>query len=102
MAIVPEILWSPVVNYYYSVLFGNPSRRFFRVNYFTENVDPWSWLILFQLAGVILLLGYVIMSRKSFERKNFYLYLVLSVIFALILFVAHSLVNFSQHIKISI
>lgn len=71
MFILPELLWSPVGNFWYESSQKTnhvvPLRNNFLVE--TGNINIWSNIMLFQFFGLIGLCIYLIFIRKNFTKK---------------------------------
>ena len=97
MFVVPEILWSPVVNFIYSIFAPqvNNSIQTWRANFLTNSSDSTNFLIVvfIQLIGLI---GTLLVLRKINTNRWFkiLLYLIISIFFIItgfVFYVAFSL-----------
>lgn len=102
MFIVPEVLWSPVLNYIYVWNQNGSNLVYLRPNMFTNNVNLWSYILLFQFISLILIGIDIIFLRKHFKNEFlFWILLFILIASAVVVFGMHILVNFSQHVKIN-
>lgn len=88
MFAIPEIVWSPVLNFYYefwqSGWSGNvhPIRNNFLQN--SDNLNYLKLIFFIQSIGLILFLISLIKNRKSIKLSNYLLLIVLSIIILLL------------------
>ncbi|KKP43256.1 MAG: hypothetical protein UR31_C0009G0011 [Parcubacteria group bacterium GW2011_GWA2_33_14] len=89
MFVVPEVLWTPVINFYYGFLQTNytnnvqPIRDSFLFNYQYENLLK--GVILLQFIGIILFFIFWIRNKKSISSKLvFWIILFISLFLLLI------------------
>lgn len=72
MAIIPEVLWSPVYKFWYSIKSPTVGGNYaiVRENFLDKegNSDLWSNLILFQFFGLFFVAVYLVIVRKSFKN----------------------------------
>jgi hypothetical protein len=83
MAIVPEILWSPVLNFIYEWNQNTNHVVAWRSNFLTnsDNIDLWSHVLLFQFLG--LFFATVLMLFYKNYVKNKIIFWIIFVIFVL-------------------
>jgi hypothetical protein len=84
MFAIPEILWSPIVNFYYELsqtsLSGgtHPLRNNFLQ--ISDNLWYLKFVIFFQLVGLLLFLVYLVKNRKNIKLVYYLFSLILSLI----------------------
>jgi hypothetical protein len=85
MFIVPEVLWSPVYKFWYSLKLPTVGGHYaiVRQNFLDNsgNSDLWSNLILLEFFGLLLTAIYLVVIRKSFTHR--WLTWALSLVFLL-------------------
>ena len=93
MFIVPEILWSPVGNFYYELLQSSESggTHPFRNNFLqnSDNLNNLKFVIFIQFIGLLLFLIYLIKNKKEFNTILRYISMIFLSI--LLIFVSFSL-----------
>ena len=100
MFLVPEILWSPIVDEIYSTLAPtkNGSFQMWRNNFLfsKENLDLWGYILFFQFVGIFLATLVVFFARKNIQNKIlFWVVLVLMSILSLfVYFIFDFFINF--------
>ncbi len=71
--LVPEILWSPVGNFVYSLAMPlkNGGAQTLRPNFLLDgaNANVYSTILGLQLAGILLVIIFLIYNRKVFKNK---------------------------------
>lgn len=101
MFIIPEVLWSPVMNYWYAIKMPavKGSYQVWRDNFLHHygNANLWSNLILFQFLGLLFLIIFLVVQRKHIPNKVVY-WLTISVLIVLALFVLNMYRLSSMHI----
>jgi hypothetical protein len=88
MFAIPEILWSPILNFYYEFWQSGKSGDVhpLRDNFF-NNSDNWNYLklvIFIQLVGSILFLIYSIINKKNIKLTSYLLLIIISLIVSLL------------------
>jgi hypothetical protein len=97
MFLVPELLWSPVMNFIYEIFQNNNHVQALRPNFLTDssNVTPFIIVVFIQFLG--LLITTVIMTKssapKSAKISSIAFLLILLILTGFVLFTAYSLRN---------
>lgn len=102
MFLIPEILWSPVINFYYELFISGrsggtvPIRNSFFQH--TDNILYLKLLLIFQLIGLFILL--VKVFKLSSEEINQLLKVFLSFVIAILLLATCFVLYFIQYFTI--
>ncbi len=84
MFAIPEILWSPVLNFYYGFWQSGRSGNVNTLrNNFLQKADNWNYLkfiILLQLIGLVLFLIQLIRNKKSIKKVKYFSILFVSLV----------------------
>jgi hypothetical protein len=100
MFLVPEILWSPIVNELYSTLAGtkNGSFQMWRNNFLFEkgNLSLWAQILFVQFLGMFFSTIVVFLAKKNIQNKILFwvLFVLMSIITIFLYLVFDSSVNF--------
>jgi hypothetical protein len=95
MFVVPEVLWSPVVNLVYSLLQNSNHAQIFRSNFLTSS-DNTNFLLSFlilQLVGIVGCLGLIFQAKINTGIKIFLIFvlILLLLITGAVFYIAFSL-----------
>lgn len=93
MFAIPEILWSPVSNFYYELLQSSSTSYVKPFRYsFLQNSDNLNYLKFFVFLQLIGLLGTLVVAIKNKNNKNaIWIYISTILLIALLLLVAFEL-----------
>jgi len=97
MFAIPEILWSPVINFIYIFVKNSDPAQLFRVNFLTEAGPSFLYraIVLVQLIGICGFLFIIVKNTKNiFKKWQYYILLVLGLILVLLTFFVFYLITF--------
>ena len=100
MFAIPEILWSPVVNFAFEWSQKTNHVVPLRSSFLTDidNIDRWSAILLIQAFGFMLIFFWVIYSRKFIKNKIlFWVFLILSFFLTTYIFYMYKLSTIRLH-----
>ena len=105
MFVVPEILWSPIMNFYYEFFQSSKTSNVQPIRYnFLQNSDNSNYLklvIFIQFVGLLLLVARLIKNKKKLNIKKinyFILIIPLIIILILVTFTLYFAMTFSINI----
>lgn len=78
LVIVPEILWSPMANFAYSLFqpLQVGSIQVFRHSFLLDNSSVYGWALLVQACGLAGSLAILLLNYKRFKRRGLILALI--------------------------
>ena len=103
MFLVPEILWSPIINFYYEFFQSSKTSNVqpFRFNFLqnSDNINYLKLVIFIQFIGLLLLIVTLIKNKRNIKNINYILIMIpLVIALLLISFTLYFAMNFSINI----